>query len=312
LSGQAGRSVNKQLIAQTKALSRFTLGLMYDLGGFSEDALGVFQQAIEELDWEQSGGEAVFYYFMGRSALFLNQDEAAQTAFEKAKASETHYARPYIGLGSVYNRRAQCRLLSTAGQNEETNPGYKEICLRQDGELIAPCQSATETCLDLVQQDAQQAAENYQKAITFADETLEPQTKVIGRLGLGTNYRIQGELHIFRHDDEKADALFEQAIKEIQAILEPMEAAGQHRYVGQAYLALGTAYTQQALIRQRRGDEADSITLFKKARQAYADCIAQKEKSPLDKTLTQKIIAASCEPYDKISADALAALEGGQ
>ncbi len=278
LSGQAGRSVNKQLIAKTKALSRFTIGLMYDLLGDSEEALKVFQQALDELDWAKNGGKEVFYYFIGRSALFLDRDEEAEAAFRAAlDVTNDTYARAYVGLGGVYLRRA--RRLSPEQRLETT--------------------------------DLQQAIENYQQAITRADVSLEPQTKITAQLGLGTAYRLQGDTYSRLEDYDKALPFFDQTIAEIQATLEPMQAAQQYRYLGQAYLALGVAYAQQAYIHRAQGDKAGSIALYEKAREAYADCLAQKAKAPNDEILSEKIIAAGCSRSDKDAEEALTDLKGG-
>ncbi len=308
LDQQAGLSLNKKLVSRTRALSRFTLGLMYDLGGFSQDARQVFQQALQELDWDSSGGREVFYYFLGRSALFLNNDQEAQAAFEQAQASNPAYARPYVGLGSVSFKQAQCRLLDAAGNDA----AYNEVCQRKDGTYIAPCQAGGSDCLDQVRQETEQAIANYQQAMDQAEAAVEPQTGLIAQLGLGSAYRLQAETYAYLGQDDQAADLFDRAIQTILPALEPMKTAGQHRYLAQAYLYLGTAYAQQARIRQDHGDAAGSIDLYRQAREAYANCAAQKEASPYDEILTQKIIAAACAPYDQVSLEALAVLEGEQ
>lgn len=308
LDQQAGLSLNKKLVSRTRALSRFTLGLMYDLGGFSQDARQVFQLALQELDWDSTGGREVFYYFLGRSALFLNDDQEAQTAFEQAQASNPGYARPFVGLGSVSFKRAQCQLLDAA----ESDQAYNEVCRRKDGSYIAPCQGSGADCLGQVRQETEQAIANYQQAMDQAEAAVEPQTGLIAQLGLGSAYRLQAETYAYLGRDDQAGTLFDRAIQTILPTLGPMNAAGQHRYLAQAYLYLGTAYAQQARIRQDRGDVSGSIDLYRQAREAYANCAAQKEASPYDEILTQKIIAAACAPYDRVSQEALAVLEGGQ
>ena len=272
---EQGLSLNIKLTSRTKALSRFTIGLMYDLLGDSEDALKVFQQAIDELDWAENGGKEVFYYFVGRSELFLDQDKEAEAAFRTALGlTNNNYARAYIGLGGVYLRRAR---------------------------RLAPEQRLKTT-------DLQQAVENYQQAITWADPSLEPQTKITAQLALGTAYRVQGDTYSRLEDYEKARPLFDQAIAEIQATLEPMQAAQQYRYLGQAYWALGVTYAQQAYVHQAQDDTAGSMALYEKAREAYANCLDQKAKAPSDEILSEEIIAA-CSRYDKIAEEALTTLK---
>ena len=276
LDQQTSRALNRKLIARTKALSRFTLGLIYDLNGLSEDALEVFQQATEELDWDDNSGEEIFHYFTGRSALFLERDEEAQAAFEQALAINPDYARAYLGVGSVYFLRAQ----------------------------QLPPEQRLETT------DLFRAIDHYQKAIALADEALEPHTKVSAHLGLGLTYRLQGETYLHVGDRDRAGPLFDMAIAEIQPLIDPMQTARQYRYLGQAYQTLGAAYAQQAYIHQVHGDKTGSITLYEKARQAHANCAAQGDKAPNDEILTQKIIANGCNRQDGVVQEALTNLEG--
>jgi tetratricopeptide (TPR) repeat protein len=275
---EQGLSLNIKLTSRTRALSRFTIGLMYDLLGDSDTAGKVFQEAIDKLDWDKNGGKEIFYYFVGRSALFLDRDEEAEAAFRAAvDFTNDNYARAYVGLGSVYSRRAR-RL---------------------------PPEQRLETT------DLQQAIENYQQAITRADVLLEPQTKISAQLGLGQAYRLQGDTYTRLDDFDKAWPLFDQTIAEIQPIVASLQTARQYRYLGQAYNTLGAAYAQQAYIRQVQGDKTGSIALYEKAREAYANCLALKAKAPTDEILSEGIIAKGCSPADKVAEEALTSLKGG-
>jgi tetratricopeptide (TPR) repeat protein len=274
---EQGLSLNIQLTSRTKTLSRFTIGLMYDLLGDSQDALEIFQQAIDEFDWDKNGGQEVFYYFAGRSALFLDLDNEAEVAFKSAlEVSDNKYTRAYVGLGGVYLRRAKR--------------------LPPDQRLETPF--------------LQQAIQYYQQAIARTDESLEPAIKVTAQLGLGTAYRLEGDTYSRLEQYDQAIPPLDKAAIEIQATLEPLQAAGQYRYLGQAYLSLGVVYAQQAYAYRAKNDKTGSISLYEKARQAYANCIAQKEEAPTDKILIEKIISAGCIPYDQDAKTALADLEG--
>jgi hypothetical protein len=99
----------------------------------------------------------------------------------------------------------------------------------------------------------------------------------------------------------------------MQAIIPPLTAAKQQRSLGHVYLALGVAYNQQAIIRQKQGDKQGSLALYQKAQEAYANCIAQgdsqKGGNPADKLL-KNIIDRYCQPYHDRADQARRALEG--
>lgn len=271
--GSTALNLNKKLNNRTRALSRFTLGLMYDLNGFHRDALAIFEQALETLDFTGTGAEPLFQYFVGRSNLFLEQDETALTHFQSAL--DEGYARGHIGVGSVHFFRAQA-----------ITPTYR-----------------------LETDELEQAISHYQAALN--DNSLSSSLRAAARLGLGMTYRLKGESHFARGEDEEANRWFDLAIQELEAALEPLQATDQHRYLGQAYLSLGAAYTQQARVRQDQGDRTASIALYEKANEAYGHCIDQKTQTRfVDDTLNERIIAAGCEPFKAISEEALAALKG--
>jgi tetratricopeptide (TPR) repeat protein len=273
LSGQdhqAALALNKKLVNRNKILARFTVGLMYDLNGFHQDAVEVFEPALAELDWDENSGQEIFYYFLGRSALFLKRYAEAEAAFQQAFEVSGHtYARAYIGLGGVYLGQAQ-------------QPG-----------------------LEAAQKESyvQQAVETYQKAVAESPEAYLH----VARLALGMAYRLQGETLLRSGKEDQAIALFDQAVEEIQAALPPLQTAGQHRYLGQAYQSLGAAYGLQGYIRQKRGDKAGSSALYEKAVEAYSDCIAQREQASHDETLSQRIIPG-CEQDKKTFEEALTQL----
>lgn len=262
----AGRSINRELIARARALSRFTIGLMYDLSGEPARALDVFRQAEQEIDWSETGGREVLYYFIGREASFLKRLDEAQTAFEAARDANGDYARAYVGLGSVAYARAQSLVVEgNLGSTPEDRAPVLEL-------------------LD-------EAVSNYQAAVDRADPVVEPQTPVIAQLGLGTAYYLEGEQYLKVGEHAAAQARFEQAVEHLMSILDPLTAQEQYRYLAQTYNALGNAYFQLAYIRQWVEGDPDGVApLYGEARDAYDRCIAQGEAAPLDKVLVQQLI----------------------
>jgi tetratricopeptide (TPR) repeat protein len=298
-------TLNRQLNVRVTALTRFTLGLMYDLVGAHQDALEIFKKAMAELDLDENSGQDVFYYFLGRSALFQKEDEEAEAAFKEALASTNNrYTRGYLGLGSVHFRRTQCRLISASNR---LGAQYDEFCRRANGEYMAPCQLTPPECQTLIKEEMAQTLDNYQRVV---DESVDSSLKITARLSLGLAHRLQGDIARTLAANDEADALYDKAVVEIQAVLTSLEAAGQYRYLGQAYQSLGYAYTQQAQIREGH-DQEGSIILYRQAREAFADCIAQQKQSPYDETLAKQIVAGCKHDDGEVSA-VLDRLQGEQ
>lgn len=251
----AALNLNKKLNSRTTALSRFTLGLMYDLSGFHRDALDIFQTALDTLDLDATGAEPIFNYFAGRSALFLEQDEAALDHFQAAL--DAGYGRGHVGLGSVRLFQAQAITLT---QRLETG-------------------------------DIEQAISHYQSAVD--DPSLSTPLQTAARLGLGQAYRLKGDtLARLGGQDEEALRWLNLAAEELEATVEPLEATEQYRYLGQTYLTLGALYTLQGRL---RSDATVSAIFYDKAHEAFDACIELKRLSPADDTLTQEIINQGCE-----------------
>jgi tetratricopeptide (TPR) repeat protein len=286
---QTLRFLNRELVERARALTHFTIGLMYDLSGETADALEVFRQAEQDIDWSESGGAEVLYYFIGREALFLKRVDQAQTAFETARDANSDYARAYVGLGSVAFQKAQSRLL--------------------DGNL-----DPTPEDLGPVLEDLDRAVDAYQTALDRADPALEPQTGIVARLGIGSAYRLQGEQYLFLDQRALAEERFNQAMDELESILEPLAAREQYRYLAQAYSSLGAAYAQMAWLRQAANDRAGSEALYRKAHAAFEKCIAQAEAAPLDSLLVKRIIEdpqTGCRPARERLPTVAATEEGG-
>jgi tetratricopeptide (TPR) repeat protein len=291
---QANRALNRKLALRAEALSRFTIGLMYDLEGASSDALAVFEAMEQDLaDWqEKDEGKEILYYFIGRQALFLSRNTAeaakvgqsvdeliieAEKYFQLALDSKADYSRARIGLASAYYQRAQLR----------------------------PAEERLST------PDLANAIKEYQQALAEAVQSADTLTASKAHVGLGVAYRLKGEAYYLTGADEDANFLFNQAIEKLETALPVLAEAGQFRLMGQAYLTLGVAYAQQARIKQDQGDKVASMALYEQALTAYDRCIAQKEQAPNHRVLTEEIIAGACQPYRQKSQEALQALRGG-
>jgi tetratricopeptide (TPR) repeat protein len=302
------------IATRTAALYWLIRGLREALLGHSAEALQIFRQAETALpNWKDKGeGKENLYFFIGQSELFLNNDLEAEKAFQKALQLNPTYARAQTALGSVYFKRAQCRLLSSQGQNEQNNQAYVDLCRRQDGEVIARCQPVDESpaeCLKLVKQDLERTIENYQKGIDLAKADFREISTARARLALGQANYLQG---LYLSDDNEANRFLDSAIQQIESLLGPLGEAKQYRLSGQAYQTLGGAYAQKAAIAREHGDIAGSRDLFEQAGAAFDDCIAQGEKIPYyDEILSEQVIA-NCQTYHENIEEALLNLQGEQ
>jgi tetratricopeptide (TPR) repeat protein len=297
------------LTTRTDALFWLILGLKEELLGRSKEALDIFQQAEQQLpDWQEKGeGKETLYFFIGRSALFLNRDEEAEQVFSKALQIQPEFVRAQIALGSVYYKRAQCLLQNTARQNNET---CIELCQNDQG-CIAPCQQSPEECLQQVNTDLEQTISDYQRGLDLAQGSQNPQLETIARFALSTAYFLEGQTYYYLRQDAEANRFLESAIQEIQQVLAVLVKAEQYRFVGQAYLALGSAYTLQARMLQDQGKTNESIALYGKAGEAYKQCIAQQQLMPYSDQILIEQVIANCKSSDELTKQALLSLQGG-
>jgi tetratricopeptide (TPR) repeat protein len=287
----AKEALGTRVANRAGALFWLLLGLREDLLGRSEEALAIFRQTEEELThWKEQGeGKETLYFFIGRSALFLERYEEAEEALEKALSSNPTHARAHIVLGSVDFRRVQGLLLSHEKQPLEPQE-LEQAIIR-----------------------VEQTIEHYQKGVELAQESHEPLIEIIGRLALASAYRFQGQVHFLLQDSVEANHFFDLAIEEVNQVLDPLTEAKQYRILAQAYQNLGAAYTQQAQVLQIQGDVAGSRTRFEAARAAYAGCVEQGEKAPEDEILQLDVIADAeqgCQHWDEVVEEILLTLEG--
>lgn len=258
-------ALNSRLVTRVDAMSRLTIGLLYDLIGDSNTALDVFQKTNSDLRWDDRDGKEILYYFIGKQYLYLKQLPQARAAFEKALSLNPDYARAHIGLGSTYYESAQ--------------------------DLASP--------VDRLQNpDLAHAMDEYQQALTLARRQQDRRVELQAHFALGTAYRLKGEAFLFQNQLDQADSFLDLTIQEINRGLE-LITPDQHRLLGHADLAMATAYHQKAHIRLTQGNRAESKTLFDQANDWYSQCIKQADASPEDQFLADKIKAAACVPYKK-------------
>ena len=275
LDPSARLAVSTDLATRTGALFYLSMGLTYDVFGRAEEALAVYRRAEAQLTgWrEKKEGKEVLYFFLGQAALFASQranaqdapglEQEAQQAFQNALNSNAEYARARVGLGSVYFLQAQ-----------RTQP---------KSSLIEATDVLTKTF------------DEYTQALTLAQRTSDKQAELLAIFSLGSAYYLKGGAYWIGKQYAPADLSFQAAIDTLQTILSPLAETKQQRLLGQAYLALGAAYKQQAQLWAEQGDKPKSLSLYDQARRAYESCIAQGDGSQ-DEILLTLVVEDKCVP----------------
>jgi tetratricopeptide (TPR) repeat protein len=290
LLSQMGRpdtdlAVNIKLNSWTGALALFSIGIMYDLQGQSNLALGVFQQARQQLNSSAGSGGEVLFFFIGREELTLASPTVspesathlanAQAAFEQALKINPAYARAHIGLGGVFYSRALTQVPAERLKNPDLDNALKE----------------------------------YQAALAGASASAGALIEPKARLSLATTWILQGEAQRDSDQMPQATDSFNQAVQASTAAIQPLVDARQYRVLAQAYLTLGEAYHELGHLSLLKNDPQSGREAFTKAAQNYELCIQQKDAAITDQTLADKIVAGLCIPNKKAVEDALDGLK---
>lgn len=280
--------VGRLVTRRASALFWLLLGLREDLLGRPAQALDIFQQAEAELpEWQEQGeGKETLHFFVGRAALFQKDDQLAEQALLRSLQSNPHYHRAQIALGSVHLWRAQ----NVLAASQEIRPTDVEHALEELEQTIAA----------------------YERGLELAQSVQEPMIEVIARLALGSAQTLRGQVYYVYLDDlASADHLFDAAIDQVSQVLEPLQSAGQDRYLAQAYDYVGTAFTQQAGVHRAQGNLGSSQALYGRALDAYEQCIALGQNAGLRDEILSQRIAPLCEQHARVAREAQTAMQGG-
>ena len=280
--------VGRLVTRRASALFWLLLGLREDLLGRPAEALTVFEQAEAELPgWQEQGeGKETLHFFIGRAALFGQDDQLAEKALLRSLQSNPQYHRAQIALGSVYLWRAQSVLAAT----QETGPADVQRALKELDQTVAA----------------------YERGLELAQAAQEPMIEVIARLALGSAQTLEGQIHYVYLDDlASADHLFDAAIEQVSQAFDPLQLAGQDRYLAQAYDYVGTAYTQQAGVHHAQGNLDSSQSLYGRALEAYEQCVTLGENAGLRDEILSQRIAPLCQEHAQVAREAMTALQGG-
>lgn len=278
------------------ALSWLAVGLTEAQLGHSLDALEAFLNADKAFPRSE-----LIQFFLGREYLFLVDREAvlefaraqfvsqAEAAFRQAIAINPSYPRGYIGLGSVFAKRAR--------------------------QIVKGFESGEQPASALVEAEmlVEQAQANYRQALdaSQASPAVGIPLESFARLGAGNMHTLAGIITFHQGEPSGALQRFDQAIATVEATIQPLSADGQTRYLTQAYEYLGTAYRWKAFIFQSQLAIDESLEAYQRAFDYFDRCVAQGEGTP-DRIVREEIIAAICIPNRADVQENLENLRGNQ
>ena len=240
LTPEVAKGVQLHLNDRQRLLSRWAIGLAYDLYGRKEKALEMFLNAAKKAK-ELDIGLDVTNFLVGREYLFLRKTHEAEEAHKAALDFNKDYLRAHIGLGDVYFQYA--------------------------------AQMSPTLALETGAYD--RATNKYAQAETMAGMQLETrQLLPLARLGLGLTKVLEAAgLESLKRKSE-ALPLFTDGIRLIEPALTELglRPEGQRRTLAIGYFWLAQAYRGLARL-GGDGDRTVQQAQFKQAEVAFDNCM---------------------------------------
>jgi tetratricopeptide (TPR) repeat protein len=280
-----GISVQSELGRQASALAWVGMGLAQEQLGQAEDALQSILRAVEI----QPDSE-VLQFFLGREYLFLTNNptiylgeylKAAEEAFANSIALNEGYARAYIGLGSVYSKRATFLQDTAMSMEQPVDPQAAQF--------------------------AQKSIDAYQTVLDLDPDSGEYGNPVqeVAQLGLGNAYRLMGVFLSSQKDYSSALDYLDKATQTLEMVRPVFEESAQvheshRRYLAQNYEYLGEAYEWQGFLYVLNMDFERALESYSKALFYYDECITEGNESS-DLIIQNDIVGKYCRPYYAIT-----------
>jgi len=297
--GSDAPALQETLAPCASTLAWIALGLAEARLGHSLEALEAFLTASRA-----SPDSEAIQFFLGREYLFLVDRESvlefaredferqAEQAFRRSIELAPGYPRAYIGLGSVHAKRAR-RMISGLPGNAV------------DPETLAEASRTVD-----------QAVENYTQALELSSPPVGNHSTGIpidsvARLGLGNGYLLKGRVLAAQGDRAGAVERFDLAIAILEQTLDPLEQAGQARYLTQAFEYLGSVYEWKAYTLVEDQDFSRGLPAYENALMFYDLCLAQGEATE-DLIIKNEIVEKICRPSRERLEEYLESIGGTQ
>ena len=282
------------------ALAEIAVGLTEAQLGHSLEALEAFLNARDAFPASE-----LIHFLIGREYLFLVDREAvlkfasevfeteAEKAFTESANLNPEYPRAYIGLGSVYFKRAQGQVQIAKDKAEAGEQSAGE--LSQAAQLV------------------EQAISAYEQALSLSASSPDAGVPVVSvaRLGLGVSYRLRGEVLVRQGDTAGAMKQFDQAVAALEPALQPLGESRQTRYLAQAFEYLGSTYQWKAYTRILNQDYTGGQADYQRALEYFDRCIAQADATQ-DLIIKNDIVGRTCQPGKESIQETLDNLGGTQ
>lgn len=103
----ARQDLTDQVLARTRALAEFIVGLSYYGVNDNQLALDHFEMARSSPGWDDDAGKQVLYLFLGNASGKLRQFATADGFYDRAVTLDPHYARARLGIAEVAFQQAR-------------------------------------------------------------------------------------------------------------------------------------------------------------------------------------------------------------
>ncbi len=315
---------NPDLLQRTKALVWLTKALTKEVIDEPVDALAIYQEGERSLAaWENPAARAVFYYFMGRTALLLKDLAEAERAFTQALVDDPNNIKAHIGLGNYYYTQAQLYAVRQQPLAIELN---QCTLAATDVNTVAATSGKVPTSFAQAQAALLSAQAEYQRAITLANQPLaqSPASQAVARLMLGSTDRLLGELLVIECGDcatnaestvalrQQATAVLHQAEESYRQSIETFQRTQKYDFLTFTYQGLGA--TQRALghLQQLQADPKAAAASFQQAIQFYQACLGNEARSSGEQESEfQQRIKCYCRTYEQEVQKSYIGLGGG-
>lgn len=307
------RQMSIPLSQRTAAIFWLTQAMTYDFANEPERALKILQAAEQNLeDWLDPDGKEVFYYFLGRAALFSRDFDAALAAGKEALRIEPDYVNAHALLGLTYMDRAQLHFAS----GRELSPEEAECTDQADFARASPT-------LEEAIHDAEMGVEHLAHALELAPTSHWPPIEPYIQMNYGLAERVLGLAYIFDNRFDEAQNALTRGESALQQSLAAFPADDNPQYYAWAQMGLGLNYRLQAHLAEVDAYYADTdgdgaafkeftiqqSSLLGQTIDAYQACIDQGETTLAFPIFHKKVFDCSCIPYRANAQDALDALD---
>jgi tetratricopeptide (TPR) repeat protein len=300
--------LNEPLGLRARVLFWVTVALIFDVTDQQERALATLLEARRTLEGlEDSEGQALLNYFIGREAFWLRDYDTALDALAEAMRLKGNYANVYIALGAIHYDRAQ--LFYTP----QPIPPELEGCITLD-HIEAGAQSAEEAM-----QEIDRSIAFLEQAVQIAPDSPWPPIEFPARLALGHAYRLKGQAYLLGSRHELGHAWFVKSLAEFDLAQQAFAEGSQQQYLAWTHLGRAATYQLQAyssLVDVSAEDDAATVaakqetaaTLFQQAADECRHCL-EEGKDVGDLVYQRKVLRCGCEYLQELAQRAQAELQ---